>query len=126
MSKDAEPPPARRLVDRVHRPTVGILAIILIATGILSATFAPSTSLNDQLTSAGLRIGMVLGVLWLALPDLRKARRSWPILILVAICVAIFVLPRRVPIAKLVPLLAVAWLALTILRGRPLAAKRRS
>ncbi|HEX3869557.1 MAG TPA: hypothetical protein VHV77_03880 [Pirellulales bacterium] len=125
MPNGPESPPARRLVDVVHRPTVGILTVVLIAIGLASATFAPSTSLNDQLTSAGLRIGMVLGVLWLALPDLRKARRSWPIVLLVVICVAIFVLPRRVPIAKLVPLLIIAWLALTVLRGRPFAAKRR-
>ncbi len=124
MSKASEAPPARRLVDIVHRPTVGVLAVVLLTIGLVTAKFAPSTTLNDQLTSACLRIGAVMGVLWLALPDLRAARRAWIFLVvLVAGCVAIIVMPKRVPIAKLLPLLGIAWFVLTLLRGRP-GAKR--
>ncbi|HWB00030.1 MAG TPA: hypothetical protein VG713_16135 [Pirellulales bacterium] len=107
-------PPGRNLV---HRPTVGILAVVLLAAGAAASLFAPSTVLYEQIASAGLRIGAVLGVIWLALPDLRLARNRWLLGTLLACCIAVFLLPR-IPIVKLLPILGIAWLALSIIRPR--------
>jgi hypothetical protein len=110
----------RRWEDIVHRPTVGVLAIVLLVTGLISSLFAPSTALYDQLTSAGLRIGAVLAVVWLALPDLRQARNRWLIVLLFVGCVAVIVLPRFIPIGKLLPValpvLGAAWFLLRLRR----------
>jgi hypothetical protein len=110
----------RRWEDLVHRPTVGVLAIMLLVAGIVSALAAPHTAVYDQLTSACLRVGAVLAVVWLALPDLRQARNRWLIVSLFAACLAVVILPRFIPVGKLLvvlgPTLAAAWLLLKVFR----------
>ena len=110
----------RRWEDLVHRPTVGVLAVVLLVAGIVSALAAPHTAVYDQLTSACLRVGAVLAVVWLALPDLRQARNRWLIVSLFAACLAVVILPRFIPVGRLLvialPVLGAGWVLLKALR----------
>jgi hypothetical protein len=96
----------------MHRPTVGILAIVLlIAAGFLYLW--PDTGTNQQqLLSACLRIGAMLGALWLALPQVNKPRSWW---ILGATFLTVLIV-ARFPRLFWIPL--VALIALAILRPR--------
>ncbi|HEX4128557.1 MAG TPA: hypothetical protein VHZ24_00855 [Pirellulales bacterium] len=101
----------------VNRTTVGILAVVLLAIGIATVSFAPPTSMYEQLASAGLRLGAVLAMLWIALPDLQAARKRWLVMGLLAVVALIVVVPR-IPVAKLLPLLAIVWIAFAWVRPR--------
>ena len=102
----------------LHRPTVGIVALVLLVVGGATMIFGPPSIWTDQLISACMRIGGVLAVVWLALPDLRQARHRWFLVGLAGICIAILVVPRGMKLTKLIPLGAVLIAALMVLRPR--------
>jgi hypothetical protein len=81
----------------MHRPTIGLIAIVLFAVG-LALRGRP----DDTLGAASLRVGMVMAILWFAQPQLKNLPRwliaagavvlfvamSWPKVILFALPVA--------------------------------------
>ncbi|MBS0209340.1 MAG: hypothetical protein JSS27_10325 [Planctomycetes bacterium] len=100
-----------------RRTAIGVLAIALLTAGVL-ASWLGDGEFAANLAAAGLRCGGVLAVLWLALPDLASPKNRWWLLMLLAACVAVIVLPRWIPWGKLLPALAAAWGLLMILRPR--------
>lgn len=87
----------------MHRPTVGILALLLLATGAATEWLVPLD--DDLIPGACLRVGIVLAALWLALPNMNRFPRwqlvglalgllavlRWPKLILFAIPIGVLV-----------------------------------
>jgi len=57
----------------MHRPTVGIIALVLLAAAAVGLAFSPQDD-PGGIWAACLRVGLVVGALWLALPQLRR----WP------------------------------------------------
>ena len=95
----------------MHRPTVGVLAIVLLLAGGVMY-FAGYDEGNALLLQAAcLRVGAVLATLWVAHPELSRMR-PWMVIVFVAALVGV-VFVRRL----LVPLLIVAVLV-AILRPR--------
>jgi Ni,Fe-hydrogenase I cytochrome b subunit len=95
----------------MHRPTVGVLAIVLLLAGGVMY-FAGYDEGNALLLQAAfLRVGAVLATLWIAHPELSRMR-PWMVILFVAALVGV-VFVRRL----LVPLLVVA-LLIAILRPR--------
>jgi hypothetical protein len=54
----------------MHRPTIGLIAILLLAAGI-----ALRWSSDETVSSACLRVGAVMTILWLAEPQMRDVPR---------------------------------------------------
>ena len=100
----------------MHRPTVGLIALALLA-GAAACYFFGWGSM--ALETAFWRVGLVLSVVWLALPDLGRVRsKFWVILFLAAILVAAL-RPRLFP---LVILFCIAFAVLrfwSARRGKP-------
>ncbi len=95
----------------MHRPTVGVLAILLLLAGGVMY-FAGYDEGNALLLQAAfLRVGAVLATIWVAHPELSRMR-PWMVILFVAALVGV-VFVRRL----LVPLLLVA-LLIAILRPR--------
>ena len=96
----------------MHRPTVGILALLLlIAGGVLLVVPADK---DDWLNMAAgcLRVGSILAVLWLALPDVARPLSRW---ILVGVVVAVFLIAKR---PQLIVLALVFLAGIALLRPR--------
>jgi len=56
----------------MHRPTVGILSLVLLSVGGVLYFFGPSSERYQEWIGGSIRVGAVLGALWLALPQLRR------------------------------------------------------
>jgi hypothetical protein len=90
----------------MHRPTIGLIAIVLLAIGLYTYPQSDST-----LSAACLRVGAVMSILWFAHPQIQNAPR-W----LVAISVVMLFVVMRWP--KLLVLAAPVLLALWLLGPR--------
>lgn len=97
---------------RLHRPTIGIVAVLLLLGSVALAIWYPSAA-GQLWMSACLRVGLVMGLLWLAYPQLSRLR-PWLIMVAVAIVFAGLLLARQ----PRVLLMALAILAV-IMRFRP-------
>ena len=68
--------PAMARPHSIHRPTVGIIALVLIVGAVARAVslgmWDPSSLSRDMWLSAFVRVGLVMGALWLALPLLER------------------------------------------------------
>jgi hypothetical protein len=103
----------------MHRPTVGIITLVLLAAALLAPIVGGQQAAVWQ--SACLRVAILMGTLWLALPVLKGVRPLWAILGLVS-AVAALVIAAKHPlaislvaiIALLLGYLSVGWRA----RGR--------
>jgi hypothetical protein len=63
------------IINGMHRPTVGVIALVLLLAAAASLLLA-----NDQADAwrAGfLRVGLLMGALWLAMPHLQRVRPFW-------------------------------------------------
>jgi len=77
----------------MHRPTVGIIALVLL----LLAAVAPVIG-GEQVDAwqwACLKIGILMAALWLALPGLKGVRPIWIILCLALGVVVLVIVPRH-------------------------------
>lgn len=95
----------------VNRPLVGILAVICLGAGGILLIQASTSALGGTL----LRVGVLLGALWLALPFRKSSPGSARVspFVLIGVLAAMLFLVRRP--AALIPsllLLAVLWLLL--------------
>jgi hypothetical protein len=98
----------------MHRPTIGIITIVLLATAAVLAVFPPE---NEALMPACLRVGLVMAALWMAQPELVRLP-PWLMAGAVVVILVTALRPRLFLVAVVV-LVAVA-----ILRPRRTAAKR--
>lgn len=90
----------------MHRPTVGILAVTLLLFGGGALVFAPETAGWRQFAAVGFRVGLVLGAIWLALPDARRPVNRWIMASVVAAIVLVARFPKLVPLALLAAAIA--------------------
>lgn len=96
----------------MHRPTVGIVAVVLLVAGAVGQFWAPTGRGYEGLSAGCWRVGVVLLLVWLALPQLRKIKNKF---LFGATLVSIMVVAVR---PRLLPFAAVALLILAILRPR--------
>jgi hypothetical protein len=96
----------------MHRPTVGLIAIVLLAVGL--ATYHQA---EDTLSAACLRVGVVMAILWFAEPQLKNVPRWLAVGGVVGLLVALR-WPRLLVVA--LPLAVVLW----ILRPRERSGQR--
>jgi len=87
----------------VHRPSLGVISLFLIVGGVI---FMIRPIDGDSYAGAvALRAGLVLGALWLALPNIRRAPR-WLLYAVAVLAVVLIVRPRlllySLPVAALV------------------------
>ncbi|HTM55509.1 MAG TPA: hypothetical protein VL175_15885 [Pirellulales bacterium] len=86
----------------MHRPTIGVIAIVLLAAGLLLRDPSQAT-----LSAACLRVGMVMGLLWLAHPQLERLP-LWATVVGGVLALAILRWPKLV--VFVLPLALVLWL----------------
>ena len=80
----------------MHRPSVGLIAVALLAGAAACYLFGVG---SDALESAFWRVGIVMALLWLALPDLLRVRHKfWWFAFVGALLVAVMK-PRLLPLA---------------------------
>ena len=90
------------IIDRMHRPTIGLIAVVLLAIGL--ATRGQS---DETLSAACLRVAVVMGILWFAHPQLKNLPR-W---LVAASAVGLFVVMRWPRLVVIVlPLVVILWL----------------
>ncbi len=77
----------------MHRPSLGIAALILLVAG--GVLIARPVEGDPYPGAVALRAGLVLGAIWLALPNLRRAPR-WLLIGAAVIVAVIIVRPRLV------------------------------
>lgn len=92
----------------MHRPTVGLIALGLLLAAAALWVWPVGGGGDLGLRPACLRIGLVMGALWLALPQL-QGLPGW---LLRATAVAAIVIAWRPKLALVLVPLALAWLAL--------------
>jgi hypothetical protein len=95
----------------MNRTALGAIAALLVLLAVLLWSFGSGEIGTTQLVAAALRSGALLGVLWLALPELRRVP-SW---LLFAILAVVLVLALR---PKLFLFACAAVLILAFLRPR--------
>ena len=88
----------------MHRPTVGWITVALAVGGLLLRAWYPS---DVSLSDACWRPAIVLGLLWLAQPQLKQLPRAMIIAVTVAVLVVLW-RPRALWFA--IPILAAIWL----------------
>jgi hypothetical protein len=124
------PLPIRQSPFVLHRPTLGILAIVLLSLAAGLAIFGPAEARYAQYTSACLRMGVVLAVLWLALPDTRPLKNRLVLAGIVVAAVVFVVRPRLLLVAVKNPvavgIVGAALFLLSILRPRRSRTEARS
>lgn len=79
----------------MHRPTVGLIALALLAGAAACYSFGWGSM---GLETAFWRVGLVLSVLWLALPDLGRVRNKFWLLVFLAAILVAALRPRLVPL----------------------------
>ena len=92
----------------MHRPTIGVIALVLLATALVLALWPFSDSSTQQFESACWRIGAVMAALWLAHPQLKRLPR-WALPALLVLILVIARWPRMLALAIAI-LLAFAFL----------------
>jgi hypothetical protein len=102
----------------MNRPYVGIIAVGLLA---LAAGLSLYDSTNSGLASALLRVGLVMGALWLAFPQLARPVNWWIVVPVLVGGYAFFRLPPILKVGLVVVspiLLAICWPQIRNLRSR--------
>ena len=92
----------------MHRPTVGILALVLLLVGSIIWLGWRHEENAQQWIGACWRVGFAMAALWLALPDLRRLP-TWILVPLLIVAVLIARQPRIMLLA-FVAMVLYAWL----------------
>jgi len=105
----------------INRTLVGCLSLGCLAAALAIALFSRSSS-NDMWQGAFLKVGVVLGALWVALPNWSADRpfataSLWHVM---GVLLGLVMLIRlRIPLQLLVPLALVTAFAIRVLRPKP-------
>ena len=91
----------------MHRPTLGIIALVLIVAAIALRLWPQSWGAYEALLGACTRVGLVMGALWLAQPQVARLP-SWTFDAILVTGVIVAVRPKLILIA--VPLAFAIWL----------------
>jgi hypothetical protein len=87
----------------MHRPTLGVISLVLIIGGTI-LMLRPIDG-DSYLGAIGLRSGLVLGAIWVALPNIRRAPH-WLLYAVAVLAAVLIVRPRLVlyalPVAAVV------------------------
>ena len=98
----------------MHRPTIGIIALALLAVATASHFWGLG---GEVLEGASLRVGLVMALLWLALPQTRQLKSKFLLAALAALFAIISFRPKMLPVlVKFVPLFAGALFVLSLFR----------
>jgi hypothetical protein len=89
------------------RRKVGIFAVVLLAIGWGIQWWPDAADSYDVLSGACVRVGAVLAVLWLALPETGRPQNRW-VLVGLAIMAAVVVFRPRLILLALVVIVAIA------------------
>ncbi len=81
----------------MHRPTVGIIALVLLLLAVV--LFLVGGSQTEAWQSGCQRVGLIMGAWWLAMPHLRGARPLWVMLALIVGLVAAMLAVRHHPLS---------------------------
>lgn len=93
----------------MHRPTVGILALVLLT----CAAACHVLKVSEAIASPCWRVGLVMTMLWLALPELVRIRQKWLVWLLLA---GLLLIALRA--IRLLPLVALFLVVYAIIRPR--------
>lgn len=95
----------------MHRPTVGLIALILLAGAAYYRMFPPppEDSVQVSLEGACVRLGIVMAALWLALPQLSRFPWWIGVAVLLAVIVAVLASKPKLFFYAL-PILAALWM----------------
>ena len=90
----------------MHRPTLGIISLVLVIGGAIFMLWPING--DSYLGAISIRAGLVLGSIWVALPNIRRAPR-WLLSGVAVLAVVLIVRPRlllyALPVAALVAFL---------------------
>ena len=102
----------------MRRNAVGVCGIVFFVAGVLLYLFGPNRDSYAMAAGSGVRIGLVLGAIWLAYPQLSRVP-WWIVRVGLVAVLLVAALPRpmlaRAAVGVVVPLLIALWL----LRPRP-------
>ncbi|HWB12594.1 MAG TPA: hypothetical protein VG826_25435 [Pirellulales bacterium] len=82
----------------MHRPTVGLIALVLLAGAACCYFFGWGST---ALESAFWRVGLVMALLWLALPELMGVRNKLLLGIFLTVVLVAAIKPKFLPLAVL-------------------------
>jgi hypothetical protein len=89
----------------MHRPTLGVISLVLIIGGAI-LMMRPIDG-DSYLGAISVRAGLVLGAIWVSLPNIRRAPR-WLLLAVSVLAIVLIIRPRlllyALPVAALVAL----------------------
>ena len=103
-----------RIIDFMHRPTIGIIALALLAAAAASHVWGWG---GEVLEGAALRVGLVMAMLWLALPQTRQLKSKLLLAALTALFAFVAFRPRMLPVLlKVAPIFAGALFVLSLFR----------
>lgn len=106
----------------MHRPTIGIIALALLAAAGASRVWGFG---GEVLQGACLRVGLVMAMLWLALPQARQLKSKLLLAALAALFAVVAFRPRMLPVLlKVVPIFAAAMFALSLFRRKDTSGRR--
>jgi hypothetical protein len=80
----------------MHRPTLGLIALVLLTSAVGCYLFGWA---SGALYSALWRVGLVLALLWLALPELLRVRSKLLFGVFLAVVLVAVLRPRLLPLA---------------------------
>ena len=94
----------------MNRTSLGIVALVLLLIGVFVYKYAPTRADSKAFAGGCIRVGIVLGALWLALPQLLRFLSKTPKWLLVASTIGIVVCAVK-PLLLLVavPMLVLLW-----------------
>jgi hypothetical protein len=82
----------------MHRPTVGLIVLALLAGAGAWYSFGWG---SEALANAFWRVGLVMALVWLALPDLLRVRSKFWLLLFLAAIVTAVLRPKLLPLVLL-------------------------
>jgi hypothetical protein len=94
----------------MNRTSLGLLAIALVVIGGITLTRGPADANSAGFAGGCIRVGIVLGALWLALPQILKFLSKTPKWLLVAGLIGVIVCAvKPLLLVAVIPLLGLLW-----------------
>jgi Na+-translocating ferredoxin:NAD+ oxidoreductase RnfD subunit len=96
-----------------QRIVLGVIAAIMLSAGVALYAFFPAA--NPAVTAVLIRVGTVLGVVWLAFPQLKSAGQKVPGFIVCGLLGGLILMAARPNLFKVAAALIVLLIALSLL-----------